>query len=69
MAKRGFTENKERREGKKERTPNKIARHSLSSLSADVVRCIQFIRDVTTAVLANKRKNSGWQIILFNSLQ
>lgn len=37
MAKRGLAENKERQEGKKERKPNQTARHSLSSLSADVV--------------------------------
>lgn len=37
MAKRGLAENKERQDRKKERKPNQTARHSLSSLSADVV--------------------------------
>lgn len=50
MAKRGLAENKRRREKEKERKPNQTARHSLSSLSADIeVRCCS-VRDVTTAV-------------------
>lgn len=68
MAKRGLAENKERQEGKKERKPNQTARHSLSSLSADVV-----VTDVNvTSLQLYKRiikKNFDRQRILIDIFQ